>query len=48
MGVLANFSTKINIGERSVGRKLDVMKKVGAEGSDKVVGVFTEVGVFGE
>ena len=48
VGVAADFSAKINVGEGSVGRKLDLVEKVGAEGSDKVVGVLAEVGVFRE
>ena len=48
MGVVANFCAKIDVGEWSVGRKLDFMEEVGAEGSDEVVGVFAEVGVLGE
>ena len=46
--VAADFSTKIDVGKWSVGRKLDFVEEVGAEGSDEVVGVLAEVGVFGE
>ena len=48
MRVAADFGAKVNVGEWSVGHKLDFVKEVGAEGSDEVVGVFAEVGVFGE
>ena len=48
MGVSADFSAKINVGEGSVGRKLNFVKKVGAEGSDEVVGVLAKVGVLRE
>ena len=39
---------KGRLGKGSVGRKLDFVEEVGAEGSDEVVGVLAEVGVFGE
>ena len=48
MGVAANFGTKVDVGEWSVGRKLDFVEEVGAKGSDKVVRVFAEVGVLWE
>ena len=48
MGVAADFGTKIDVGEWSVGRELDFVKEVRAEGSDKVVGVLAKVGVFRE
>ena len=48
MGVAANFGAKVDVGEGSVGRKLDFVEKVGTEGSDEVVGVLAEIGVFGE
>ena len=48
VGVAADFGTKVDVGEWSVGRKLDFVEKVRAEGHDKVVGVFAEVGVFRE
>ena len=48
MGVAADFGTKVDVGEWSVGRKLDFVEEVGAEGSDEVVGVLAEVGVLGE
>ena len=44
----ADFGTKVDVGEWSVGRKLDFVEEVGAEGSDEVVGVLAEVGVLGE
>ena len=48
MGVAANFGTKVDVGKGSVGCELDFVKKVGAERSDEVVGVFAKVGVLGE
>ena len=48
MGVAADFGAKVDVGEWSVGRKLDFVKEVGAEGSDEVVGVLAEVGVLWE
>ena len=48
MGVAANFGAKVDVGEWSVGRKLDFVKEVGAERSNEVVGVLAEVGVFRE
>ena len=48
VGVAANFGAKVDIGEWSVGRKLDFVEEMGAERSDKVVGVLAEVGVLGE
>ena len=48
MGVAANFGAKVDVGKGSIGRELDFVKKVGAERSDEVVGVFAEVGVLGE
>ena len=48
MGVAADFGAKVDIGEWSVGRKLDFVKEVGAERSDEVVGVLAEVGVLWE
>ena len=48
MGVAADFGAKVDVGEWSVGRKLVFVKKVRAEGSDEVVGVLAEVGVFGK
>ena len=44
----ADFGTKVDVGEGSVGRKLDFVEEVGAEGSDEVVGVLAEVGVLWE
>ena len=48
MGVAADFGAKVDVEEWSVGRKLDLVEEVGTERSDKVVGVFTEVGVLWE
>ena len=48
MGVVADFGTKVDVREWSVGCKLDLVEEVGAEGSDEVVGVLAEVSVFGE
>ena len=48
MGVAANFGTKVDVREWSVGRKLDFVEEVGAKGSDEVVGVLAKVGVLGE
>ena len=48
MGVAADFCTKVDVGEGSVGRKLDFVEEVGTEGSDEVVGVLAEVGVLGK
>ena len=48
MGVAADFGAKVDVGEWSVGRKLDFVKEVGSEGSDEVVGVLAKVGVLGE
>ena len=48
MGVAADFGAKVDVGKGSVGRKLDFVEEVGAERSDEVVGVFAEVGIFGE
>ena len=46
--VAADFGTKVDIGKGSVGGKLNFVEKMGAERSDKVVGVFVEISVFGE
>ena len=48
MRVAADFGTKVDIGEGSVGHKLDFVEEVGAERSDEVVRVFAEVGVLWE
>ena len=48
MGVAADFGAKVDVGEWSVGRKLDFVEEVGVEGSDKGVGVLAKVGVLGE
>ena len=48
MGVAADFGTKVDVGEWSVGRKLDFVEEVGAERGNKVVGVLAEVGVLWE
>ena len=48
VGVAANFGTKVDVGQWSVGRELDFVKEVGAEGSDEVVGMLAEVGVLRE
>ena len=48
MGVAADFGTKVDVGEWSVGRELDLVEEVGAEGSDEVVRVLAEVGVLWE
>ena len=48
VGVAADFGAKVDVGEGSVGRKLDFVEEMGAEGSDEVVGVFAKVGVLGE
>ena len=48
VGVAADFGTKVDIGEWSVGCKLDFVEEVGAEGSDKVVRVLAKVGVLWE
>ena len=48
MGVAADFGTKVDVGEGSVGRKLDFVEEMRTERSDKVVGVLAEVGIFGE
>ena len=42
----ADFSAKIDVGEWSVGCKLDFVEEMGSEGSDKVVGVLAEVSVL--
>ena len=44
----ADFGTKVDVGQWSVGRELDFVEEMGAEGSDEVVGVFAEVGVLWE
>ena len=44
----ADFGTKVDVGKGAIGCKLDFVKEVGAEGSDEVVGMLAEVGVFGE
>ena len=41
-----DFGTKVDVREWSVGRKLDFVEEMGAEGSDKVVGVLVEVGIL--
>ena len=48
MGVTANFGAEVDIRKGSIGRELDFVEEVGMEGSDKVVRVFAEVGIFGE
>ena len=48
MGVAADFGAKVDVGQWSVGRKLDLVEEMGAEGSDEVVGVLAEVGVLWE
>ena len=48
MGVAANFGAKVDVGKGSVGGELDFVEEVRTERSDKVVGVFAEVGVLGE
>ena len=48
MGVAANFGAKVDVGKGSVGGELDFVEEVRTEGSDKVVGVLAEVGVFGK
>ena len=48
VGMAADFGAKVDVGKWSVGRKLDFVEEVGAEGSDEVVGVFAEVGVLWE
>ena len=48
MGVAADFGTKVDIGQWSVGRELDFVKEVGTERSDEVVGMFAKVGVLWE
>ena len=48
MGVAADFGAKVDVGEWSVGCKLDFVEEVGAEGGDEVVGVLIKVGVLGE
>ena len=42
-GVSSHFGTKVDVGERAVGSKLDVVINKGAEGSDKEVGVVVEL-----
>ena len=48
VGVAADFGAKVDVGEWSVGRKLDFVEEVGSERSDKVVGVLAKVGVLWE
>ena len=48
MGVAANFGAKVDVGQWSIGHKLDFVEEVGAEGSDKVVRVLTEVSILWE
>ena len=48
MGMAADFSAEVDVGEGSVGCKLDFVEEVGSEGSDKVVGVLVEVGILRE
>ena len=48
MGVAADFGTKVDVGQWSVGRELDFVEEVGAEGSDEVVGMLAEVGILWE
>ena len=42
-GVSSYFCTKVDVGERAIGSKLDVVVNEGAEGSDKEVGVIVEL-----
>ena len=44
----ADFGAKVDVGEWSVGRKLDLVEEVGAERSDEVVGVLAKIGVLRE
>ena len=48
MGVSADFSTKINVGEGSVGCKLDFVEEMGSERGNEVVRVLAKVGIFWE
>ena len=48
VGMAADFGAKVDVGEGSVGRKLDFVEEVGVERSDEVVGVLAEVGVLWE
>jgi hypothetical protein len=38
-GVVTKFGTEVDIGERPVGGKLDIIELVGVEESDKIGGV---------
>ena len=46
-GVSSYFCTKVDVGERAVGSKLDVVIDKGLEGSDKVVRVIVKLSVMG-
>ena len=48
MGVVADFGAKVDVGKGSVSCELDFVEEMGSEGSDEVVRVLAEVGVFGE
>ena len=45
---MSYFCTKVDVGERAVGSKLDVVIDKGSEGSDKVVWVIVKFGVPGD
>ena len=47
-GVMPNFGAEVDVGERAVGSKLDMMVGEGTEGSDEVSGVVVELGVAGD
>ena len=48
VGMATDFGTKVDVGEWSIGCKLNLVEKVGAERSDKVVGMLAKVGVLWE
>ena len=48
MGVTANFTAKIDVGEGSIGHKLDFVVEMGSEGGNEVVGVLAEVSILWE
>ena len=47
-GVSSYFGAKVDVGERAVGSKLDVVVNKGPKGGDKLVGVIVELGVSGD
>ena len=48
VGVAADFGTKVDVGEWSVGCELDFVEEVGLEGGNEVVRVLAEVGILWE